>query len=229
VLLVLALASVPLVRTIVAPLERLTRAARALGEGDLSTRSGIRRGDEVGELARAFDEMAERLERLVRDLLELARLDRREFEVALGPVDLSVVAAEAARRHAPAARGFGVGLVVAPADAATAIGDQGRLLQVVSNLVENALRVTPAGGQVTVRAERGALHVSDTGPGIGAEDLPHAFERFYLFSKYGADRQVGSGLGLAVVKELVEAMGGTVSVSSAEGVGTTFSVRLRSA
>ncbi|HZA14654.1 MAG TPA: HAMP domain-containing protein, partial [Myxococcaceae bacterium] len=65
VLLVLALASVPLVRTIVAPLEQLTRAARALGEGDLSTRSGIRRRDEVGELARAFDEMAERLERLV--------------------------------------------------------------------------------------------------------------------------------------------------------------------
>ncbi len=183
----------------------------------------------AAEAAAVMGAEAERLERLVRDLLELARLDRREFEVSLGPVDLSVVAAEAVRRHAPAARGFGVELVVVPADAATGIGDQGRLLQVVSNLVENALRVTPAGGRVTVRAERGALHVSDTGPGIPAQDLPHAFDRFFLFAKYGADRQVGSGLGLAVVKELVEAMGGTASVSSAEGVGTTFSVRLRMA
>src|SRR6266571_1680367 len=183
----------------------------------------------AAEAAAVMGAEAERLERLVRDLLELARLDRREFEVSLGPVDLSVVAAEAVRRHAPAARGFGVELVVVPADAATGIGDQGRLLQVVSNLVENALRVTPAAGRVTVRAERGALHVSDTGPGIPAQDLPHAFDRFFLFAKYGADRQVGSGLGLAVVKELVEAMGGTASVSSAEGVGTTFSVRLRMA
>jgi two-component system sensor histidine kinase BaeS len=178
------------------------------------------------EAASVIGAEAVRLERLVRDLLELARLDRREFEVSRGPVDLSVVAAEAVRRHAPEAREFGVELVVVPADAASGMGDEGRLLQVVSNLVENALRVTPAGGRVVVRAERGGLHVSDTGPGIAAEDLPNAFDRFFLYRKYGGDRQVGSGLGLTVVKELVEAMGGSVSVSSTEGVGTTFSVRL---
>ncbi len=179
------------------------------------------------EAASVIDAEAVRLERLVRDLLELARLDRRDFEVSIGPVDLSAVAAEVARRHAPAARELGVELVVVPTEGARGMGDEGRLLQVVSNLVENALRVTSAGGSVTVRAERGALHVSDTGPGIVAEDIPRAFDRFFLYRKYGADRQVGSGLGLAVVKELAEAMGGSVSVSSTEGIGTTFTVHLR--
>jgi signal transduction histidine kinase len=90
VLLVLALASVPLVRTIVAPLERLTRAARALGEGDLSTRSGIRRRDEVGELARAFDEMAERLERLVRNERELLANVSHELRTPLSRIRVAL-------------------------------------------------------------------------------------------------------------------------------------------
>ncbi|HZA51476.1 MAG TPA: HAMP domain-containing sensor histidine kinase [Myxococcaceae bacterium] len=90
VLLVLALASVPLVRTIVAPLEQLTRAARALGEGDLSTRSGIRRRDEVGELARAFDEMAERLERLVRNERELLANVSHELRTPLSRIRVAL-------------------------------------------------------------------------------------------------------------------------------------------
>jgi signal transduction histidine kinase len=105
-------------------------------------------------------------------------------------------------------------------------GDRDRLVQVVSNLVENALRVTAAGGRVTLVAEPGALLVRDSGPGLAEEDLPHAFDRFYLHERYASDRPVGSGLGLAIVKELVGAMGGRVSVASAAGEGATFTVRL---
>jgi signal transduction histidine kinase len=105
-------------------------------------------------------------------------------------------------------------------------GDADRILQIASNLVENALRETPAGGSVTVEADGARLLVSDTGPGIAAEDLPHAFERFYLYDKIGRDRLIGSGLGLAIVRQLATAMGGEVGVQSSDA-GTTFTVTLR--
>jgi light-regulated signal transduction histidine kinase (bacteriophytochrome) len=104
-----------------------------------------------------------------------------------------------------------------------------RLLQVVSNLVENAIRCTPAPGTVTITTQPGAVTVADTGRGLTSDDLPRAFERFYLYSRYGNDRPVGTGLGLAIVKELTEAMGGAVSVASAVGVGTAFTVTLPAA
>jgi len=100
------------------------------------------------------------------------------------------------------------------------------VLQIAANLVENALRETPAGGAVVVRAEPGRLLVADTGAGIPPQDVPHAFERFYLYDKADKDRPLGSGLGLAIVKQLATAMGGDVSVQSGPG-GTTFEVRLR--
>jgi len=100
------------------------------------------------------------------------------------------------------------------------------VLQVVSNLVENAIRCTPPPGTVTITAARGVVSVADTGRGLTGDDLPRAFERFYLYSRYGTDRPVGTGLGLAIVKELSEAMGGRVSVASAVGVGTAFTVAL---
>jgi two-component system sensor histidine kinase BaeS len=100
------------------------------------------------------------------------------------------------------------------------------LLQVASNLVENALRETPAGGRVSVAAEEGRLTVADTGTGIALEDVPHAFERFYLYDKVGKDRPVGSGLGLAIVQQLSRAMGGDVHVESSPA-GTSFVVGLR--
>ena len=99
-------------------------------------------------------------------------------------------------------------------------------MQVVSNLVENAIRVTPSGGSVRVSAHPGLLAVEDTGPGLGAEELPHAFERFFLWSRYGKTRKVGTGLGLAIVKQLTEQMGGTVHVQSDPDRSTRFEVRL---
>jgi two-component system OmpR family sensor kinase len=180
---------------------------------------------EPEEAARIISLEASRLERLVRDLLDLARMNRSEFSVRGEPVDLAEVAREAVRRHEAAAREFGVSLT-AKGEETWVEADADRLLQVASNLVENALRETPAGGAVTVRAEPGRLFVTDTGAGIAPEDVPHAFERFYLYDKASKDRPVGSGLGLAIVKQLATAMGGDVSVQSGPG-GTTFEVTLR--
>ena len=100
------------------------------------------------------------------------------------------------------------------------------MLQVLSNLIENALRTTPAGGEIALGAADGSLTIADTGPGLAADELPRAFERFFLYQRYGQNRAVGTGLGLAIVKELTEAMGGSVSVESAPGRGTRFVVRL---
>jgi signal transduction histidine kinase len=80
-----------------------------------------------------------------------------------------------------------------------------------------------------VVAPPAAIRVVDTGPGLAVEDLPRAFDRFYLYGRCGKDRPVGTGLGLSIVKELTEAMGGTVSVESEIGVGTAFAVELRTA
>jgi signal transduction histidine kinase len=169
---------------------------------------------------------AQRLERLVGDLLDLARLRRRSFSVAADPVDLAELAEAAAERHEPAARSLGIELGVVAEPDAVAIGDPDRVLQALSNLVENALRTTPHGGSVEILAGPGRLEVVDDGPGISEADLPHAFERFYLYDRSIDGPRVGTGLGLAIVRELVEAMGGRVGVTSEVDVGSTFSIAL---
>lgn len=166
---------------------------------------------------------AARLERLVGDLLDLARMNRTDFSVHLAEIDLAEVAEDAVRRYEAQAAAFGVSLTVVADGPAPAVADADRLLQVVSNLVENALRL---GGDVRVVAEPGLLRVEDTGPGLQPEEREHAFERFYLHERYGRERPVGTGLGLAIVKELSEAMGGRVEVTSEPERLTTFAVRL---
>jgi two-component system OmpR family sensor kinase len=201
------------------PLTAIRGYAEALEEGAVS-------GEEAAPVVAAE---AARLERLVHDLLELAKLDRREFSIVRRPVALDVIARRALERFAPAARAAGVELRSAPPDdgpEAWVDADPDRLLQVVANLVENALRVTPAGGWVELVVAPGTLTVRDSGPGIAAADLPHAFERFYLHDRSPRERPVGSGLGLALVEQLTAAMGGTVHAASAPGEGAAFSVRL---
>ncbi|HZT83846.1 MAG TPA: HAMP domain-containing sensor histidine kinase [Gaiellaceae bacterium] len=170
---------------------------------------------------------ARRLERLVRDLLDLAQMHRTDFNVHNAEIDLAEVAEDAVRRYGQQAESFGVELNAVADGAAPAIGDADRVLQVVSNLVENALRLTPPGGEVRVVAAPGLLRVEDTGPGLAEDDTEHAFERFYLHERYGLERKVGTGLGLAIVKELTLAMGGSVDVESTPGRLTVFTVRLR--
>jgi signal transduction histidine kinase len=201
------------------PLTAIRGYAEALEEGALPVEEGIE----------VIQREAARLEALVQDLLQLARMNRAEFSVRSEPIDLASSAAEAVQRYESKARSFGVRLVVLADGPAPALGDGERMLQVVSNLVENALRLTPAGGLVSIRVAPGALTVADTGPGLEPEELPHAFERFYLTSRYRGERPVGTGLGLAIVKQLVESMGGRVEVASAPGGPTEFTVLLPSA
>jgi two-component system sensor histidine kinase BaeS len=178
------------------------------------------------EVAKTIESEAARLERLVGDLLELARMNKAEFSVHREPIDLASIARDVVQRYEPQARSFDVTLEAFAPGAAPATGDGDRTLQIASNLVENALRLTPAGGVVRVLAEPGQLTVEDTGPGLAPEDISRAFERFYLHSRYGDERPVGTGLGLAIVKELAQGMGGSVEVASEPGQGTRFTVHL---
>jgi signal transduction histidine kinase len=152
-------------------------------------------------------------------------MNRREFSVGRAPVDLAEVAREAVARHESSARSFGVELT-AEAQEAWVEADADRVLQIASNLIENALRETPRGGRVDVRTGGRRLHVADTGPGLGADDVDRAFDRFFLYDKYGRERPVGSGLGLAIVKQLAVAMDGDVTITSAPGQGATFTLEL---
>jgi two-component system sensor histidine kinase BaeS len=168
---------------------------------------------------------AARLERLIADLINLARLDQRRFDIEADTVDLAEIAHETAQRHAARARDLGVRIRVEDGRGAHASADPDRLLQAVSNLVENALRCTPSGGTVTLSAAPGELTVADTGPGIASDELPRAFDRFFLYRRYSGDRPVGTGLGLAIVRELAQAMGGDVRVTSSP-TGTAFTISL---
>jgi two-component system sensor histidine kinase BaeS len=198
------------------PLTAIGGYAEALREGAV--------GPE--EAAETLSVEADRLERLVGDLLDLARMNRTDFSVHNTDIDLAEVADDAVRRYQQQAEAFGVSLVALSTGAAPAVADADRVLQVVSNLVENALRLTPRGGEVRVVSGPGQLRVEDTGPGLQEEDRERAFERFYLHSRYGRERQVGTGLGLAIVKELTQAMGGSVDVESEPGRLTAFTIRL---
>jgi signal transduction histidine kinase len=180
----------------------------------------------IEQAAPVVVEESKRLERLVRDLLDLARLNQRSFSVQLREVDLAGLATDAVSRHRAESMRVRVALRAETNGPAPALADPDRTLQVLSNLIENALRSTPSGGSVTISARPGLLSVADTGPGLAADELPHAFERFFLYTRYARHRAVGTGLGLAIVKELAEAMDGSIAVQSTQGGGTTFTVRL---
>ncbi len=198
------------------PLTAIRGYAEALQDGAIDAQ----------EAASTVAVEAARLERLVRDLLDLARMNRTDFSVHNSPIDLAEVAEDAVRRYDSQVEAFGVTLTAVSEGPSPAVADADRVLQVVSNLVENALRLTPRGGEVRVFTAPGLLRVEDTGPGIQPEEREHAFDRFYLHERYGRERSVGTGLGLAIVKELTEAMGGTVEVTSEPGRRTAFTVRL---
>ncbi len=177
---------------------------------------------------------AQRLERLVRDLLDLARLDAHRFRLHTEPVALSTLCQQVVISMTPAAEAAGVTLATIPPDGTvppeevTVRADPDRLAQVVGNLVDNALRFarTRVVVEVTSHQGRGRLRVSDDGPGIDAEDLPRVFERLYVARHQPSRRESGSGLGLAIVRELVEAMGGGVTAGDAPNGGASLEVWL---
>jgi signal transduction histidine kinase len=289
-----AVAALLIFRPAQARLRELEDAARRLGAGDQSARAPDQGQDEIADVARAFNRMADelaarqaaliaadqtrrqlladvshelrtpltairgyaetlmlprfapttaeglravgviqeevaRIDRLVDDLLDLARYDAGGVQLSRERVPVADLFLRVEARHGPEARERTVRLTYRIAPGAEAVtGDALRLEQALQNLAANALRHTPAGGEVTLAAERvdGRLRLSirDTGAGIPAEHLPHVFDRFYKADPSRAES--GSGLGLSIVRAIVEQHGGTVSVRSTPGVETVFEVEL---
>jgi signal transduction histidine kinase len=176
-----------------------------------------------------IDKEANRLVKLVDDLLDLSRLEDKRISLQLGPVEVGALVDETLTRLRPLA-GARTFELRAPPEEVVALADRDRLSQVLTNLLDNAIKFTPDGGRITIawRCTDGEVEisVSDSGPGIAEEDLPRIFERFYKADRARPAHPGGSGLGLAITKHIVEAHGGRIAVASAPGGGTTFTVTL---
>jgi signal transduction histidine kinase len=229
------------------PLTSVQGFAQALLDGAAQDEEARRRAASV------IYEEAGRMVRMVEDLLELARMEAGQVVLERRPLDLKSLVDGAARALAPLAAQKGVTLTVDVPDLPPITGDGDRLLRMLTNLLDNALKFTSTGDRVHVRAQvvqgqapprrsgastgpegstlislgKGFVEVSvaDTGRGIPAEDLPRIFERFYQVDKARSALR-GSGLGLAIAKQVVEAHNGWIGVESVAGVGTRFTVAL---
>ena len=271
-------------RQIAGPVRSLTTAARRLGAGDLDQRVPVHgRRNELGELAEAFNSMAEAvgrqemlrrqmaadiahelrtplaviqanleamldgvrplsaeevadvhretrlLSRLVTDLRDISLAETGQLPLRKELTDLSALVRTSVARFSSQAEEKGVRLDVEAADGElSADVDPDRIAQVLGNLLDNALRHAPAGGEVVVRLQPGTqrdevrVTVRDTGSGIPEEHLPNIFERFYRADRARTRTDGGSGIGLAVVRQLIEAHGGRVWAESQPGKGATF-------
>ena len=181
--------------------------------------------------ATVIHEEADRLARLVEELLDLARLDAGQTPLAHGPVDLNGIVTSIVEKLNIRAQAKGVTIVNKTDRLPTIIGDGDRLAQVFTNLLDNALKHTPDGGEVRLKSQQDpgwtTVHIDDTGGGIPADELSRIFERFYQLDKArSGSGPRGAGLGLAISKEIVEAHGGTLSAQSVVGRGSRFTVRL---
>jgi signal transduction histidine kinase len=307
--LVALVVGVVLARTLTHPLQALTQATHRMASGQLEQEVPAGSPDEIGELARAFNQMSrqvarannarrqmtadvahelrtpltviagyveamrdgmlsptperltviyselEHLQRLVGDLRLLSQADAGELKLNRQPMSLEELLRQAARafEHQAAQKKVKLALEI-DGRLPTLEADETRLAQVMSNLLANALRYTPGGGKVSVRAGNGGtggnrgtealsgtprsqvtprdkpemvfVEVADTGVGIAAEDMPFVFDRFYRADKARSEEGAESGLGLAIVKALVEAHGGTIAVEPAMGGGTIFRLSL---
>lgn len=274
-----------LARTLIRPLQALTRAAQNITQGDLQQQVAVRSKDEIGQLATAFNQMSaevarvnqlrkqmtadiahdlrtpltviagyiesmqdgvlqptperleliyaeiERLQNLVGDLKMLSQADAGELPLRPRPMPTKELLERAAAPFQHRAEQQGVGLRVEVEDGLPEIQvDEDRMMQVFGNLINNAIRYTPAGGEILLKAcaadGKVVLSVEDNGEGIAAEELPYIFNRFHRADKSRHTDSGESGLGLAIVKALVEAHGGTVKAESTQGKGTKISIAL---
>ncbi|MDP9258050.1 MAG: HAMP domain-containing histidine kinase, partial [Actinomycetota bacterium] len=192
---------------------------------ELLTEGGLTEA-ERDEFLETMGEQVQRLTKLATDLLDLSRLDAGGFTVAQDELELGELASDAAREMQALAARRGSAVVAEPGVAALARGDEGRVLQVLRVLVDNAVRHTPPGSTVTLRTETtpwgASIVVSDDGPGIPPELLERVFERF--FRGPGAAAR-GTGLGLAIARELAERMDGRLLATSSPA-GTRFTLEL---
>ena len=207
------------------PLTSIQGFAQAILDGTADTPEARQ------QAAQVIQNEAARMHRMALDLLDLARLDAGTADLKMSPLDVDALLNGIAEKFAPMAEQAGVKIKVQVASLPVVIGDGDRLAQVFTNLVENALKFTPMGGQISLTARNAGIHVeidvADTGEGISPEALEHIFERFYQAdaSRTRRKRQ-GAGLGLAIAREIVGAHGGKISVRSQLGQGTIFTVRL---
>ena len=178
----------------------------------------------------AVHKESERLGRLISDLLMLVRADDQRLQLDRDHVRLDLLAADAVASMCHLAEERAIALTSGPLIPVAVVGDAARLIQVMLSLIDNALTYTPAGGAVNISVTAPPGHacfsVHDTGIGISLDDLPHIFERFYRGDEARWRAAGGTGLGLALAQDLVQAHGGTILVESAEGQGTTFTVVL---
>jgi len=269
------------------PIDRITRTAQAMSAQDLTQRIEYEGpDDEVGRLARTFDQMLDRLQaafererrftadashelrtpltvikgridvtvsrprtvqeythtlhdvaretnrliRLTNDLLFLTRLGQRSPSMQLQPVDLRDLLSAIVDQVRPLAEAKALELVEEVAPGLRLTGDPDHLIRLFLNILDNAIKYTPAGGRVTMRAVEESttvrVTVRDTGPGIPPQHLPHLFERFYRVEADRSRETGGTGLGLAVAAEIARGHGGTLEVQSTVGQGTTCLIHL---
>jgi two-component system OmpR family sensor kinase len=200
-----------------------------------------RDGEAQRHAAQIINDEAERMARLVNELLDLAKMDAGQIVMAQEPVDMGQLLRGCVEKLTPQAGQGAVELQLDLESLPPLSGDNDRLAQVFTNLIDNALKHMPQGGRVTVAARevmgspsrKGAkavprieVSVADTGSGIPSEDLSRIFERFYQVDKSRRREDKGAGLGLAIAKEIVQAHGGQIKAESVVGVGTKFTVTL---
>ena len=192
-------------------------------------RDGVADEGARAEFLAESEKQLNRLQWITQNLLDLSRLDAGLAQLNLTREDVSNVALSVATGFKPVAADKAIALAVRkPAEPVWAWMDRARIEMAVSNLIDNAVKFTPAGGQVDVTiaalANAAEIRVKDTGAGISADDLPHVFDRFYR----GQTTQAvpGNGLGLAIVQSIAQAHGGQVQVDSEVGAGSTFTLRI---
>src|SRR5215211_6075006 len=245
---VAAAASLFVSRRIIDPVQNMLAATRRIASGRYGERVPVRENDELGALSESFNSMAASLEeigdllreetgrmrRLIDDLRQLSEAEAGRLAMHKVPIATGEILRLATERMLPLFEEKGVELAgAATQDLPPVLADADRAVQVVTNLLSNALRHTPQGGRVTVGAEAGdgeiTFEVEDTGEGIEPEHLPHLFERFYRVerSRSRSEARGGSGVGLAISRALVEAMDGRIwAESPGPNEGAAFSFTL---
>ncbi|GMR04256.1 MAG: hypothetical protein BMS9Abin23_0147 [Thermodesulfobacteriota bacterium] len=208
------------------PLASIKGYSETLLDGDMDA-------ERRSEFLRIIDRHATRMSRIIDDLLILSRLETQQFSMVSTPVDLKDIITSTVKGFEKQARDREVRLTTnIPEGLPCVSGDRDRLEQVVVNLLDNAIKYTPAGGKVSVSAakENGRVRVdiTDTGIGIPEDDMPRIFERFYRVDKARSRDIGGTGLGLAIVKHIIQGHDGKIHVESTPGAGSTFSFSIAS-
>jgi len=184
------------------------------------------------EFLRVIDRHATRMARLIDDLLILSRLESHQMTIVSAPLDIRDLVLTTAKGFEKPALDKSIAMATdIPEGLPNVLGDRDRLEQVVVNLLDNAIKYTPAGGTVGVGATRSGewvrVEIRDTGIGIPADDIPRIFERFYRVDKARSRELGGTGLGLAIVKHIMQGHNGRLQVESTPGKGSVFSFSVR--